>query len=316
MTQVVVSIDTELSPLLFQRDADADANFAASIECSTADGAFGIGWQMDQLEARGLKGVFFVDPMPAMVYGPEVIARIVYPIVARGHEAQLHIHTEWLDWAPSPTVASRGQNIGDFGLDEQATLIAFARDLLAKAGAPPPIAFRAGNYGANDDTLRALAALGIAWDSSFNAPYRGAPCRITVPDIVDPQPHLGVNELPVSGIFDRPGHVRHAQICALSSQEMHGALDHAATNGRPVFTIVTHSFEMLSRDRKRPNRDVMRRFQAVCEHVSRDPRLSSAGFADLQVPSTAAVVSARLPSNRLRTMMRQAEQAWSTLRYE
>jgi hypothetical protein len=317
VTQVFITIDTEMSALLFQQGADATANFLASVEGETKHGAFGIGWQMDRLEASGLKGVFFVDPMPALVYGPDVVARIVGPIIARGHEVQLHIHTEWLAWSVNAPVKARGQNLADFDRDDQTVLIAFARELLMAAGAPAPIAFRAGNYGANDDTLRALAATGIAWDSSFNPAYRHAPCRIALTDnAIDPIRHCGVNELPVAGIFDTPGHIRHAQICALSTREMATALTHAADTGRPAFAIVTHSFEMLSRGRRRANRAVMRRFEAMCRHIAASESLVCAGFADLPDDIPDMVAGERLPPSRLRTFARHVEQAVATLRYE
>src|SRR3546814_7526188 len=121
---------------------------------------------MDTLDDHGLTGVFFVDPMPALVYGPKIIAEIVRPIVARVHEVQLHIHTEWLDFARfNPVGKLAGRSIGDFPLPAQKKLIGLARDILVSAGAPEPTAFRAGNFGANDDTLRALAALGFRFRS-------------------------------------------------------------------------------------------------------------------------------------------------------
>jgi hypothetical protein len=318
VTQVLITIDTELSPLLYQQGADADVNFSASIDGRTDSGVFGIGWQMDRLEASGLKGVFFIDPMPALVYGPGVIARIVGPIRDRGHDVQLHIHTEWLTWALDPPVTARGSNIGDFSLADQIALIGYARDALMAAGAACPLAFRAGNYGADDDTLRALATLGIKWDSSFNVPYIGAPCAIGLSkDVIEPLRHLSVNELPVAGIHDAPGHVRHAQICALSAREMKDALDHAVLIGQSAFAIVTHSFEMLSRDRKRANPVVMRRFDALCRHIARDARLISAVFADLPAPRhDSEGVGERLPPNLGRTTARVAEQAMATLLYE
>src|SRR3546814_1290826 len=120
-------------------------------------------------------------PMPALVYGPKIIAEIVRPIVARGHEVQLHIHTEWLRFARfNPAGKLTGRNIGDFPLSAQKKLIGLARDILVSAGAPEPIAFRAGNFGANDDTLRALAALGFRFDSSFNAAWHGRGCANTL----------------------------------------------------------------------------------------------------------------------------------------
>ncbi len=313
MTRVLITIDTELSAALYQQGADADTNFARSIEC---DG-YGVGWQMDQLEASGLVGVFFVDPMPALVYGPDVIASIVTSIVKRGHDVELHLHPEWLAWARSQPVGDRrGRNIGDFSFDDQSTLITIARQLLIDAGAPSPVAFRAGNYGANDDTLRVLARLGIKWDSSFNPTYLGDPCHIGLGvDQIDPVVRLGLTELPVAAINDRPGHLRHAQICALSSREMTGALNHVAATKRPAFAIVSHSFEMMSRDRQRPNRSVMKRFETLCRTVAGHPGLSNSGFANLMLDD-AATMPTRLAPSYPRTVMRIAEQAFATLAYE
>ena len=320
MTNVLVTIDTELSALLHQRGANPGDNLASSILGRCAKGDFGVRWQMDRLDGQGLKGVFFVDPFPALVYGAQIIADIVAPIVERNHEVQLHIHTEWLEWATQRPVGGRqGRNIGDFGLTDQMTLLGLATELLVGAGAPRPIAFRAGNFGANDDTLSALHRLGLRFDSSVNAAYLGGACRIDcAPSQIDPICLEGVVELPVSGLLDRPGHVRAAQVCALSKWEMQAALDHAAGQQHAVFVAVTHSFEMLSRDRQRPNRQVMGRFEALCRAIARDPVLRSVGFADLDVPiaHSASPQSEHLRPNALRTALRIAEQAIGTWRYE
>ena len=313
MTRVFITIDTELSLQLFQRGVTAADNFSRSIDC---DG-FGINWQMDRLDAHGLIGIFFVDPMSALVYGIDVVRRIVAGITARGHDVQLHLHPEWLAWATLQPVGDRhGRSIGDFAAGDQETLIRLAHSLLIEAGAPPPVAFRAGNYGANDDTLRALAKVGLRWDSSFNPTYLGDPCSIELPvDQTDPVERLGITELPVSAIEDRPGHLRHAQICALSREEMTASLHHAAATQRPAFTIVTHSFEMMSRDRKRPNRLVMQRFEAMCETIAQHPDLSSSGFGGLTLPP-ATTPPSRLGPDYRRTIMRFAEQMIATAMYE
>lgn len=319
MTAVLITVDTELSPLLYQQGESLAANVARSLDGQTEAGAFGVGWQMSMLERYGLRGVYFIDPAPTLIYGQAYLSDLVGSILSRGHDVQLHLHTEWLQWAQDAPVASRGQNIGDFSLADQLTLLAFARDALVAAGAPTPMAFRAGNYGANDDTLRALASLGFAWDASYNAAYAGAPCYISLdPATVDPVALLGVTEIPVAAIHDRPGSLRHAQICALSSAEMIAALDHAGASARPAFAIVTHSFEMLSRDRKRPNRIVMKRFEAMCRAIASNPTLQSSGFAEL-APATIAAAhgpAERLAPDRLRTLRRIGEQAVATWLYE
>ena len=319
MTDILITCDSELSAGLHQRGASVEENVRSSIRGEVSAGRFGIDWQMDCMDAHGLRGVFFVDPMPTLVYGRDFLDDVVGSIVERGHEVQLHIHTEWLEWAPqSPVGSRRGQNIGDFEADDQEVLLAYATDTLMAAGAPRPTAFRAGNYGADDRTLAALARLGFTWDSSFNAGYLGRGCGIGLPaGTAAPVRREGLIELPVGAIRDRPGSVRAAQICALSTREMRAALRHAIESKQPAFVIVNHSFEMLSRDRQRPNALATQRFRELCEDVGSNPNLRGVGFADLYPgmaddPGTCDL----LPANVFRTGERILQQAAGNLLYE
>lgn len=317
-TAVLITVDTELSALLHQRGVSASENVARSITGRCAAGDFGVGWQIDRLNEHGLRGVFFVDPLPALVLGEGVVADLVGPILDAGHEIQLHAHPEWLAWArASPVDGRQGRNIGDFSLSDQIVLLKLGCDLLVGAGAPRPVAFRAGNFGASDTTLDALAAVGLEWDSSLNADYVGRGCAIGMDRRRNlPKRHRGVVEVPVSGLYDRGDHFRPAQVCALSTWEMSAALNHAAAAHHPVFTIVTHSFEMLSRDRLRPNRAVMARFVAVARAIADRPGLVGATFADLDACRLPDADAPRLAPARLRTWCRVAAQAIATWRYE
>ncbi len=319
MTKVLITVDTELSAGWQGRGLNARANFESSVLGRCADGDFGVGWQMDQLEAYDLKGVFFVDPMPALIHGEQLIADIVAPIVDRGHEVQLHIHTEWLQWADSSPVGGRlGRNLADFSLEDQIVLLGLARDLLTRAGAPRPVAFRAGNYGADDNSLKALAAHGIAWDTSVNADYLNADCRISVDaGQISAVMKDDVMVLPVSGIQDAPGHFRPAQVCAISGAEMRAALWHAARFDHATFVVVTHSFEMLTRDRTRANPFVTARFKKLCRVIGEHPQLESSGFIGLDLAGLLrAEAPERLRPNLLRTAVRMGEQMVANLRYE
>lgn len=320
MTKVLITVDTELSAGLQGRGSSARANFESSILGRCGDGDFGVGWQMDRLDAYGLKGVFFVDPMPALVHGEQIVADMVGPIVDRGHEVQLHIHTEWLQWADRSPVGGRlGRNLADFSLDDQIVLLGFAGDLLTRAGAPRPNAFRAGNYGADDNSLKALAAHGIEWDTSVNAAYLNTDCRISIDAAqISAVMKDDVVVLPVSGLHDVPGHFRPAQVCAISGTEMRAALRHAATSDQAIFVVVTHSFEMLTRDRTRPNHAVTARFEKLCRLVGEHPLLKSSGFIDLDAAELLYQPGKpeRLRPNRLRTAARRAEQMMANLRYE
>ncbi|MBY4635705.1 hypothetical protein K5P26_00960 [Sphingopyxis sp. XHP0097] len=318
MTRAIISFDTELSAALFQRGADARANFESSILGRCRDGDFGIHFQMDMLERHGLTGVWFVDPMPALVYGPAIVDEIVAPIVARGHEVQLHIHTEWLEFARfNPVGRLNGRNIGDFPFTAQKKLIALSRDILIGAGAPRPIAFRAGNFGANDDTLRAVAALGFRFDSSFNGAWRGQGCDISLdPGNIGMRHHQGICEVPVSGLLDRSNRFRPAQLCAMSEEEMRDALDHAAASGAIQFSAFSHSFELLSRDRAVPNRLAIARMEALCRAVADDPRVTSGGYVDLPTPPSQPRRIRLARPKPLRTARRIVEQAAGHLAHE
>ena len=323
MTSVYLTIDTEYAahlPGAHGTPGTRAQNFARSIACETNAGAVGIFHQMDVLDAHGLKGVFFVDPMPALLWGPGAIEDVVGPITARGHDVQLHCHTEWLEHAREPRFRNfpTGRNLKDFAPDQQRTILSFARDTLIAAGAPPPVAFRAGNYGANDETLVALAELGIGYDTSHCPALAGCgACAISLgPDDLRPVAHRGVIEVPAACLQSFGGKLRHGQLTALSLRELVAAIRHARDADIASVTLVSHSFELLSRDRQRINRLVARRFSGLCAAIAQMPGAATATYAR----HPPAVLPGRtgpqcLPHDPLRGGMRIIEQVVSNAFY-
>ena len=319
MTALYITIDTEYSFGLAQRMGGGGRaeNYASAIIGATPTGPLGIDYQMDRFDAHGIKAVFFVDPMPALVWGTEAIADVVGPIVARGHDVQLHLHSEWLELAGSanPLGTFIGGNLSDFGFEQQCTLIDYARGVLLAAGAPAPVAFRAGNYGANDDTLRALASLGIRYDTSHCPGISASECQISLgSNDRQVQRHCGTIEVPIGCIGAGGGALRHFQLTALTDAELLAALCHAVRAGQQQVTLVSHSFELLSRDRQRANRIVQRRFERLCAGIEQVPGLTTATYAHYP-PLIEEVPPAPLPHSSLRTFRRMAEQALGNALY-
>ena len=312
-TRVLLTVDTELTWRHFARGADWRENLALSFDPA----GVGVPWQLDRLARHALKACFFVDPMPALVYGLEPIRRMIEPILAAGQEIQLHCHSFWWDLANFRQQQARFE-LTAFDAVEQRRLISVARDLLVEAGAPPPTAFRSGSYAANADTLAALAALGIAHDSSHNGAEHPWPSALPLDaHLVDPTPVLGVTELPVSQIRRRDGGLRPLQLCALSSEEMHAALRHAESNDHPLVTIVSHSFELASRDGRRVNRLVRRRFERLCAFLdAQRETLPTTTIGELPAFAPPAARSLPLPPQPLRTVRRIVEQGWGNAVYE
>jgi hypothetical protein len=322
MLRVYITIDTEYSSGLYNGPSAADRaeNFARSIACITPDGPAGITHKLELLARHGQRAVFFVDPMPALVWGVAAIEDVVGPIVAAGQDVQLHCHTEWLELAGSanPLASGRtGKNIADFPFDEQCELLSYARDTLIAAGAPAPLAFRAGNYGANDDTLRALAQIGIAYDSSHCPAISDGVCRISLgPDDREPVGHMGVIEVPAGSIAAVGGGQRHAQITALTLAEMLAAIRHARDIGRGSFTLVSHSFELINRRKMAVNRIVRSRFGSLIRTLATMRGVETGCYA--RTPPTVSLTGhdhELLPASAIRTGQRLAEQFVSNALY-
>jgi len=308
---VLITVDTELTWRHYVPGECWRRNFELSVEPA----GVGLSYQLETLAAHGLKACFFVDPMPALLYGIEPIERIVAPILAAGQEVQLHLHPHWHAVAQGRDPA--GLELISFDVGEQRRLIDLARGLLIEAGAPSPTAFRGGSYAANADTLAALADLGFAYDSSHNGSHQPWPSDLPIArDGMGPIAVGGVVEIPVTQIEDRSGRLRHLQICAVSGAELIAALVHAGANRHALTTIVSHSFELATRDGLRRAPIVQRRFESLCGFLARNEALHpTVLFGDLQrVPLGAP--ARPMPARPLRTARRMAEQFWSGARYE
>ncbi len=310
MPRVFLTIDTELAWRHHAAGHDAATVEARSIE----PGGVGLAWQLAALTRHQLKATFFVDPMPALVYGLDPFRRIVAAVLEAGQEVQLHLHANWRGAAIDDRGAHGAFELIDHSAEQQRDLLAQARDLLMGADAPTPVAFRSGSYSANDETLSALAGLGIQYDSSHNGAHHPWPSAIALPpSCIAPVARHGVVEVPVTVIEDRPGLWRNFQICALSAGEMRAALDHAISEQHVATTIVGHSFELANRAGTAANRVHVNRFERLCALLAeRRDTAPTTHFADNPILALDRE-DAPLPASALRRGRRQAEQLWSNL---
>jgi len=317
---VLITVDTEVwprSPGGTRWDgSDLGPHLRRDIYGETADGAFGLPYQIAALNAHGLKAVFMVESLFADAVGPGPLREIVGLIQRGGHEVQLHVHSEWLRWTPKPIVPARnGRAIAEFTEEEQVVLLARGLENLRRAGAADVRAFRAGNYGANFDTLHALARVGVPFDTSYDLCYLRAGCGLGLAEpLVQSRILGGVCEVPISFFGDYPGHYRHTQIASCSFGELRLALNRGWEGGWRTFVIVSHSFELLGRNRANipaaPDRIVIGRFEKLCRFLgaNRD-RFRTVGFSDLDLAALKAPTAAtELRTGFLSTTFRYGEQ--------
>jgi hypothetical protein len=292
--RLLLTVDVEVHPCTPNwRESSLAAEIEQYIDGRTPNGSYGLAYQLSVLKKHRLKAVFFVESLFASEAGKEPLKRTVSMIRDAGHEVQLHIHTEWLSYFRHSFLEGRvGTHMREFSENDQARLVSRSLENLASCGLPDVCAFRAGNYGANLATMRALARNGIRYDSSWNAAYLGGYCGLDVGEpLYGPRLIEGVWEVPISFFEDYPGHVRHGQLAACSFAELRHAMLSASRAGWPTFVIVGHSFELVWRRVRKgrpasPRRLVIRRFEELCRFLAewRDT-LPTGGFVDLALPS-------------------------------
>jgi hypothetical protein len=311
-TRVLITVDTELG----WRPYRGGASWAENLALSFDPAGVGVPWQLRVLAEHRLSACFFVDPMPALVYGLEPVKRMVGPILEAGQEVQLHLHSCWASVAEGDAEGS-GFELNGFTPARQAELVRTARDLLMLAGAPRPVAFRAGSYAADEATLDAIREAGMGFDSSHNGSHHPWPSALPLDRRqIAPVALRGIVEVPVTQIEQRPGSLRHLQLCAVSAREIEDALLHAHANLHPAATIVSHSFELATRDGLRRNRTVCARYERLCRFLAdRRDSLPTARFDSLG-PLPLGRPAEPLGARPLRTAFRMAEQLWANSVYE
>jgi hypothetical protein len=316
MLNVFLSVDVEI---WCEDWRHIDAQFARAFEHyiygPTARGRYGLPYQVAVLNAHGLRGVFFVEPLFSARFGAAPLAEIVGLLAEARQEVQLHLHTEWVDEARTPLLPGGGgkrQHLRQFSLSEQTGLIGAGKAMLAGAGARGVNAFRAGSFAFNRDSLLALAANGIAVDSSYNASMFG-PDSGVMPGVtlVDATCCDGIVEYPMTVFDDGRRRLRHVQLTSCSFEEIEALLWQAVRAGRHSFMILSHSFELLNRSKDRADAVVVRRFRRLCAFLERHRDVfRTCGFGDLAPAPPVLAQPAPLRSPLWRTGARMAGQAW------
>ena len=265
---------------------------------------FGIPLIIDILNKHNLKATFFVEPFCSFYFGEKIIKEICHYILNRGHDVQLHLHPNYQifkcpDWQER---AKRKELFPDiiakYTLDEQINLIRQAKKILEKCGVTP-IAFRAGCFGANLDTLTALKENDFLIDSSYNLSFLGKTCFIhpsrftshfsLLTSHLSPLTYLndlalinGIYELPITNYYDfKIGNfkrLRTLDICASSFYEMKKILRYGLKKGPKYITFILHSFSLIKKrdvqyKTAKPNFIVINRFKKLCEFLSRNKNL-------------------------------------------
>jgi peptidoglycan/xylan/chitin deacetylase (PgdA/CDA1 family) len=162
-TEFIITVDTETYSVGGKRPL-----FGPNIYGEHGAEEFGVARIMDISEKYNAKATFFVDVYMHQHYGKEPVGDLCRNIARRGHDVQLHAHLSWLP-------GSKSDFLYDYSRERQSELLKEGKELIGEWTGQAPVAFRAGSYSANLDTIRALAENGFLADSSYFARRHSCP---------------------------------------------------------------------------------------------------------------------------------------------
>jgi len=239
---------------------------------------YGIPLIMEIAHGFGLQLTFFLEVFNKYYFSEKETREVCEYILKNGHDVQLHIHPNYLNFTcDNPKNLAYSDFMSEYSFDRQKEILAEGRDLLQKYGAHLPVAFRAGSYAANPATLKALKKTGFLVDSSYNRAFCSTTCAIPASNINDLAIMEGIWEFPVTNFIENTG-VRARRFMPLDIngvgfREMKQVLNHAASNGPQVVTIILHSFSFLKPfdvqyNRIKPRKIAMERFKKLCRFLA------------------------------------------------
>ncbi len=320
MLNVFLTIDTEIWCNGWDNlDQKFSESFKKYIYGTTKNGDYALPETLKVLNEYDLAAVFFVEPLFSARFGLEPLREIVGLIKEYNQEIQLHLHPEWVDEAGDillSGITEKTPSMSSFNRQQQAQLISWGLDRLAQVGVNNINAFRAGSYAANRDTLLAVADNGLIFDSSYNlASDEGVADIAPREELTQPRYIDGVYEYPVSIIQNKSNKRRILQVTACSYQEFVSVLNKAYELQWDSIVSVSHNFELLSPDKLRADKIVLRRFRKLCHFLSSNKdRFNVRGFDEL-LPIDISEQPEIINSSTSLTGLRTAEQILRRLRY-
>jgi peptidoglycan/xylan/chitin deacetylase (PgdA/CDA1 family) len=255
-----------------------------TIFCTTKNSNYGIPLIVEELKKYAFKATFFTELFFSYCLGPDQAQMVVDYLLTNGQDVQLHLHPVFRNHSRAikegtPDAFRQYRALGDAltgrDLETQYELLAEGAELFRRFVGQPPVAFRAGGFLGDHNTLAALRRVAIPIDSSYNPSVaqsfpRGRP----KPNIV--QRIDGTIEMPLTTAmsgFDRFRGWKPMAISSVSLAELITALTQARAAGLGHVVLIFHSFSTVKpRDvyysSMRPDWIVISRFRRLLKYLA------------------------------------------------
>jgi peptidoglycan/xylan/chitin deacetylase (PgdA/CDA1 family) len=192
----------------------------------------------------GLRATFFVDLCEVRTWGSSFMHRVCRRILDSGQDLQLHAHPHHFTGDSSRWLLS------EYTRAEQAAVLDFAISQYVNFVGAPPLAFRAGGFGANADTLELLRERGVSIDCSLMRGWPG--CDLPegtpgVPSIISAIREIPLTPVTVLGTRNRPLRTMAIDFNWLPLFALKRILGSLSKADAPLITILMHSSSLCMR---------------------------------------------------------------------
>lgn len=247
------------------------------------DRRLGVPLLCDILARHDLRATFFLEPFNDELGWPGETEPVARYLVDNGQDVQLHVHPNHIHYGLYRAGApfQKTDQMADLSRVRQKEIIVAGANLLEAWTGIRPIAFRAGNMGASEETLMALAEAGLWIDSSYTFPYVGGQCRFQETQRYNGGKWYGdILELALSAYRQPklPGMhpAKPVDLMGSSFEECRDAVRMICDAGGDA-VLILHSFSLFKvRDKQyrggKPNWVVRRRFERFCEWLDDNRR--------------------------------------------
>ena len=272
---LLITVDTEnlQTPMLLNK------YYQNIISGNISDNYFENPKILEILRKFNLKATFFVNVYEYKKWGKEELIALCQIIKAKGNDVQLHSHPIWV-------YDRNREHMWQYSLEEQIKIIKDGKDLLKKWTGEYPIAHRAGAYGLNEDTLKALCANDIPIDSSMFYSHPNCKVTWTKNKVIE---RKGIIEVPVTGFYrnmcwktgpltlKRSRAFIKTDVDWASLDELKYFVHEAKKHDIRVMNLFMHSYSLLKFDQDfsnaEPDWDDINKLDEFLAFVSCDPQI-------------------------------------------
>ncbi|MBW2108095.1 MAG: hypothetical protein JRI36_05440 [Deltaproteobacteria bacterium] len=283
VVQVFITVDTEHSVGgAIEDPAKEPVGNEKRIFGRIGEKYYGIPLILDIAERFNIPLTFFVDTVSGEYFGRGEMSAASSFLLKRGQDIQLHLHPLFLNLSKRARSARKyDPYLYNYDLGEQMDLVNSGKSFLESLGVSNLVAFRAGGFAANHDTLTALEKTGFLVDSSYNLMALGRVCRLEGIKINDVFEYHKESfwELPITNFVETSYRglraLKPLDINGVSFPEIRSVLMQAQKKGMQAAVVLMHSFSFVTNSaynsgKMRPRQRVIKRFYALCKFLEQN----------------------------------------------